>query len=260
MRTKALVIGLLWVLGTSTAAAAPAVAAPVAIAGPPPAWIETGGGDHWLASRFEKWCLPGGLSCALEPMAALSLGGRCRLQVFGYVPEVRVRPGELTRIHLAAAPRSASVSLSGTAPDPAAASETIDWIAPAGTYAGPASFSVTFEEGSVRYLARLVVSVDRSSPRVHGLRPLRTGGRLALRARLSEPTLVTGCIEPVGRHQSAQATLYRRLPKVWLARGTRSIALGVLPRGRYRVRLLLRNRSGDSTVVVTTVGRSGGTT
>lgn len=260
MRTKALVIGLLWILGTPMAAAVPAAPAPVAITGPPPAWIETSGGDHWLATRFEKWCPPSGLLCALEPVAALSSGGRCGVQVFGYVPEVRVRPGELTRIHLATAPRSASVSLSGTAPDPAAASERIDWIVPAGAYAGPASFGVAFDGGTVRYLARVVVTADRSAPRVRGLRPLRTGGRLALRTRLSEPTLVTGCIEPVGRHQTSQATLYRRLPRAWLGRGTSVIALGVLPRGRYKVRLLLRDRSGNSAVVVATVGRSGGTT
>lgn len=260
MKTRALLMTtIVWALPVATAATIPDGPAPALFYGPPPAWIETGGGDHWLTTRFEQWC-PAELggSCAGEPIAALAPGGLCRFHLFGGVPEVRLAPGERVRFHLAANARAASLVRPRSADEVVAAGEVVDWNAPAETYAGRGALAVRFDAGAASYRARFVVSTDRSGPQVRSVRPLRSGSRVALRIRLSETASVNGCIEPVGRYGPENSRLYRRLPGVRLGSRAVTLRLGSLPRGRYRVRLLVRDASGNSTVILAKFGTNRG--
>lgn len=253
---------VVWGLPVALVGAAPDGPAPAFFgesAGPPPAWIETTGGDQWLTTRFERWCPAelGGV-CAAEPIAALAAGGLCRFHVFGGVPEVRVAAGERVRFHLAAGVRAASLVRPGSADEVLTAAEVVDWTAPATPYAGRGALAAAFHAGAVSYRARFVVSTDRTGPTVRGLRPLRSGTRIAMAIKLSEPASVNGCIEPVARYGPENSRLYRRFPGVRLGRRAVTLRLGSLPRGRYLMRLLIRDASGNSTVRLAKFGANRG--
>jgi hypothetical protein len=236
MRIRVLVMtAVVWALPMAFAGAVPDGPAPVAFGGstgPPPAWIEAAGGDQWLTTRFEQWCPAelGGV-CASEPIAALAPGGLCLSQLLDGVPEVRLAPGEPVRFHLAAGVRAVSLVRRGTGAEVLTAAEVIDWTAPTNAYAGRGALAVRFDAGAASYRARFVVS---------------------------EPASVNGCIEPVGRYGPDSSRLFRRFPGARPAGRVATVRLGFLPRGRYRVRLLVRDRSGNSTMVLARFGANRG--
>lgn len=248
-----------WSLGATLAGGVPATPPPVVVApgtaGPPPAWIETASREQWLATRFRQWCPPelaGG--CVGEPVASLAAGGLCRLLVFGSLPEVRVEPGERLRFHLASEPRSARLVRAGV-PEELAAASTIEWTAPPAPW--PERCHSSPPSGRARSPIAPVWScrmIERPRPPV-GLGPRRAGGRVALAIDLSEPALVSGCIEPLGRSEPRASSLYRRVPGRRLPAGEGTVDLGALPRGRYRVRLLVLDGAGNSRVVRGAFGR-----
>lgn len=227
---------------------------PPGFIGPPAAWIETQSGDYWLTPRFDQWCAPelDGRCVIVTP--ALGLGGACLSRVFGPEPEVRVTPSERLRFHLGLPVRAAVVTTERRPDSPVEASQQIEWQAPAEAFAGSVSLVAVFDGGRATYRLRVVVGTDVLNPEIRSLTVRRDGTRAVLSFRLSEPSLVTGCIEPAGSAATTPLAPFRRLPAVTLNSGSQRLVIGSGSLGGFRVRLLVRDRAGNSTVVVRRVG------
>jgi len=264
------VAGLVLVMVTAMSAAAlaaPAGSAPTFYgtddAGPPPAWLETQGGDRWLETGDYRWCTPqpvafgdrpaGSIFCATPPQSVIVGNMYACPQVLAAPPEIRLLPGEAARLRLGFAPTSIGLALGPRvlATPPAAdttlppASETGGLIVAAG---GPWG-------GEVRYLARIVVTTDATAPGIGAVRVIRDGSRIRVRLRVSEAASVEGC---VGAEALPGETITRpALPVLRFVRGAAAAAgevtlpvAAIAPAPRYRIYLRARDRDGNSTITI----------
>lgn len=193
---------------TAPAVAVPPRPEPAVVPGgpaPPPAWVETEAGDHWLQTSFEKWC-EGDRCVIVTPPAALAADAACR-DILADVPEVRVRPGERVVFHLGFQPSALRLTVAHGLwiPPREGPGRTVPLAAadePAWTATGPSGGIATLvpetSSGTVWYRARLAITTDRVAPRLTGLRAERRGRGLEIRFRLSERATVAGCLERIG--------------------------------------------------------------
>jgi hypothetical protein len=250
------------VTGGGLAAAAPSGPAPASGAagiGPPPAWIETEGGDHWLAPSWDSWCgepgegLPAGAPPGRRACVIVSSSVVPRTHCNAFIPrspEIRLRPGETVRFHLGLAPSALALAVRGGT-FALAASDTAEWTVQGPT--GGAILAPTTGRGDVTYRARFAMTTDVAPPALRALALSRVGDRTTLKLALSEPATLVGCLAPLGAGPRAPA---RPLPLPrgqTVPAGERRIALGALPAGRYRLTLLARDRGGNSTLVERTL-------
>jgi hypothetical protein len=140
-------------LACSAALAAPAVARPGAPAprsgptSPPPAWMESSGGERWLLFSSYCWTKKGArpvASCAdfIPPTMRPDL------------PRIVLRAGERVRLHLGFRPTTLSVTV-GKRTYRLPASATAVWHAR--VPAGVATLSARGRGGSASYVARFVI-------------------------------------------------------------------------------------------------------
>ena len=108
-----------------------------AAAAPPPAWIETAGGDRWLA--FGSFCWKTTCVDFIPPEMRPEL------------PRLTVRRGQTARFHLGFSPRTLTLTV-GTKTFRLAAKRVAAWRAVNG---GIVILNARGKEGSASYVARL---------------------------------------------------------------------------------------------------------
>jgi len=74
---------------------------------PPPAWIETSSGSHWLGYSSYCWSAPGTSMCA-DMIAPSCTDDR--------TPRIELHRGELVRFHLGFDPKEVSISVDESSP------------------------------------------------------------------------------------------------------------------------------------------------
>jgi hypothetical protein len=84
---------------------------------PPPAWIQTRGGDHWLAYGAYCWPSSGRRAACFDPLPP---------EARTDIPRIVLRPGEIVRFHLGFRPRELGLSI-GKRIIPLARSATPRW-------------------------------------------------------------------------------------------------------------------------------------
>jgi hypothetical protein len=146
------------VLGTLSGLGGVAVAAPndpppePGPASPPPAWVDTAKGDHWLAYSGYCWTGPEGS----EPIAACVdfIPPDMRPEL----PVLKLRRGEVVRFHLGFTPTKLSVQI-GKRSFRLAATEAPTWrVRGKGTVV---ILSAEAESGSASYVARVRIKPPR---------------------------------------------------------------------------------------------------
>lgn len=233
----------------ATAVAIPPDPRPVEAPGfPPPAWIETGSGDHWMATRFSRWCPSGPAGpCLSEPIPARTPEGGCLLEILSEGPEVAVRPGDRVRFHIPLGAGNVVLETEDGPPQTLAPATIPEWPAVEG--AGPARLQASFAQGVVSYRARLVVSEDRTGPRIRAVRVVADDDGTSVRLRLFEPALVTACVGAVSAGRRVPSEVFRRRPGARIDAGSGRYDLGSLPPARYRMTLIARDRAGNTGTV-----------
>lgn len=135
--------GVVALVAASRADARPGPPAPEhAAVSPPPAWIETEHGDAWLAFSTYCWTRGGTGICVdyINPASRTDL------------PRVRVRRGEVVRIHLGVVPVDVTVSI-GSRPVTAPRSRILEIRV---TRPGLLVVTLLHARGDASYAARLV--------------------------------------------------------------------------------------------------------
>jgi hypothetical protein len=92
---------------------------------------------------------------------------------------------------------------------------------------------------------------DRVAPLLSGLRAVRTRGRLALSFDLSEPAVASGRLDRI--RPGANDAPGRPITSRRLEPGQARIGLRSLARGPYRLRLVVRDATGNSRSIVRVV-------
>jgi hypothetical protein len=219
------------------------------IPAPPPAWVETAGGDHWLDTRYSRWCQetgggPGGRTCVMVS-AAIAPVAQCLVRIPR--TEIRIRPGERVRFHLGFVPDALALYVpAGRFSLPVGA--PAEWTAQGSS--GGAILAPQTPLGNVTYRARFVMGGDAVKVRMTGFRAVREGAGAYAAVEISEPARLFGCLTAGGvRTRGALARGFRAVGMQARAAGLVRVPLGRIPAGRYRLTLMARDADGNSTIL-----------
>jgi hypothetical protein len=249
----------------ATVGAAPAAAEPAGPrpgggipGGPPAAWIETAGGAWWLQPGSVCWRFAGG------PGVCADTAG------YSDRPRVRVRVGEIVRLHLGRDPDALLVTTGlrreqcarGLEPTPAAGGRrppvgvrgVVSWrIRPRDH--GYLVAIARYPEGDPSSLGRLEVvpsaaggpapacRPDHTPPRLLGIEIERTPAGVSAVVSAEEPVAVTGTLRRLvgGRALAARAVAARR----GAVSSQQVLRLGPLASGTYTLVVRLRDGAGN---------------
>ena len=175
--------------------------------------------------------------------ASLLRGGVCRLDR-DPKPTVRIRLGETVTFHIPFAPTNVELILNGQH-ETLSGGSTAKWRATSS--GGPATLRVTAAMGRVNYRVWLAITDDQRPAKLRR-RPGRLLAGQPLIIATDEVVSLRGCIRslPVTRGLKRDILLRR------LSVGTNLVKVGVLPPGRYSLRLEARDLGGNLSRHVTT--------
>ena len=125
-------------------------------ASPPPAWIDSAKGDHWLA--YSSYCWTAGEGS--DPVAACV--DFIPPEMRSELPSLRLRRGELVRFHLGFTPTEVSIQVGKRSFSLAATADPTWRVRGKGKFA---TLSVQAEGGSASYVTQIRIKPPRPSVR-----------------------------------------------------------------------------------------------